>query len=120
MAAARDHSTLMLAARITLAHFSVSSRISLPKSSGEPRKHHAAEVGEPRLYLRIGKRGIDLGIELLDDRSRRVLGRNEPDPLARLETRNELAERRNVRQRLRARRGRHRQRAQVAGLDVPK
>src|SRR5262249_40268911 len=28
--------SLMLAARITLAHFSVSSRISLPKSAGEP------------------------------------------------------------------------------------
>src|SRR5205814_478423 len=31
-----NHCTLMLAARITLPHFSVSSRISLPKSSGEP------------------------------------------------------------------------------------
>src|SRR5262249_23569642 len=32
----RNQSTLMLAARTTLAHFSVSSRISLPKSAGEP------------------------------------------------------------------------------------
>src|SRR5262245_55105834 len=31
-----DHSALILAARITLAHFSVSSAISLPKSAGEP------------------------------------------------------------------------------------
>src|SRR6516162_689151 len=30
------HSGLMLAARITLAHFSVSSEMSLPKSAGEP------------------------------------------------------------------------------------
>jgi hypothetical protein len=30
------HSGLMFAARITLAHFSVSSAISLPKSAGEP------------------------------------------------------------------------------------
>src|SRR5215475_1627028 len=31
-----DHSALMLAARITLRHFSVSSATSLPKSAGEP------------------------------------------------------------------------------------
>src|SRR5262249_28336557 len=31
-----DHSALILAARITLPHFSVSSAISLPKSAGEP------------------------------------------------------------------------------------
>ena len=31
-----DRSALMLAARITLAHFSVSSAISLPNSAGEP------------------------------------------------------------------------------------
>src|SRR5215470_12905632 len=31
-----DHSALMLAARITLAHFSVSSAINLPKSADEP------------------------------------------------------------------------------------
>src|SRR6516164_42541 len=32
----RPHCTLMLAARITLPHFSVSSAMSLPKSAGEP------------------------------------------------------------------------------------
>src|SRR6516162_5360143 len=32
----RDHSALMLAARITLPHFWVSSAISFPKSAGEP------------------------------------------------------------------------------------
>src|SRR5262249_36976736 len=31
-----DHSALMLAARITLPHFSVSSAMNLPKSAGEP------------------------------------------------------------------------------------
>src|SRR5262249_47430086 len=34
--AASAHSALMLAARITLAHFSVSSAMNLPKSVGEP------------------------------------------------------------------------------------
>src|SRR5262249_41617608 len=32
----RDHSALMLAARSTLPHFSVSSAMNLPKSAGEP------------------------------------------------------------------------------------
>jgi hypothetical protein len=32
----QDHSGLMLAARITLPHFSVSSAMNLPKSAGEP------------------------------------------------------------------------------------
>src|SRR5438874_343687 len=32
----RTYSALMLAARITLPHFSVSSAMSLPKSAGEP------------------------------------------------------------------------------------
>src|SRR5712671_2388781 len=36
-----SHSGLMLAARITLAHFSVSAAISLPKSAGEPGKTSA-------------------------------------------------------------------------------
>ena len=35
---APDHSALMLAARITLPHFSVSSAISFPKSPGEPER----------------------------------------------------------------------------------
>ena len=34
----RDHSALMLAARMTLPHFSVSSAISFPKSPGEPER----------------------------------------------------------------------------------
>ena len=36
----------MLAARITLPHFSVSSAMSLPKSAGETGKHRAAQIGE--------------------------------------------------------------------------
>ena len=72
-------SGLMLAARITLAHFSVSSAMSLPKSAGEPGKHRAAEVGKPRLHLGIGEAGVDLLVELVDDLSRRVLGRAEAE-----------------------------------------
>ena len=39
-----DQSGLILAARTTLAHFSVSSAISLPKSAGEPISGNAADV----------------------------------------------------------------------------
>src|SRR4051812_2863628 len=42
----------------------------------------ATQVGEPRLDLRIGKRGIDLAVELVDDLSRRVLGRADTLPTA--------------------------------------
>ena len=75
----RPHSALMPAARITLPHFSVSSAMSLPKSAGEPRKHRAAEVGEPRLHLGIGEGRVDLVVELVDDFGGRVLGRADAD-----------------------------------------
>ena len=52
----RDHSTLMLAARITLAHFSVSSRMSLPKSSGEPGSTMPPRSANRAFNLGIGKR----------------------------------------------------------------
>ncbi len=43
------HSGLMPANLITLAHFSVSSAINLPKSAGEPGKHRTATLSETRL-----------------------------------------------------------------------
>ena len=54
----------MLAARITLAHFSVSSAMSLPKSAGEPIKHRAAQVGKPCLDLGVGEARVDLLLSL--------------------------------------------------------
>jgi hypothetical protein len=47
------YSGLMLAARITLPHFSVSSAKSLPKSAGEPDNARTTHSG-------VGKRGVDL------------------------------------------------------------
>ena len=43
----------------------------LAELSGRARKHSAAQIGKPRLHLWIGKRGIDLPVELLDDHDRR-------------------------------------------------
>ena len=108
----------MFAARITLPHFSVSSAMSLPKSAGEPASAVAAQVGKPRLDLGIGESRVDLLVELVDDLGGRVPRRANAEPRARLVARHELAHGRDVRQRLRARRGRHRQRAQLAGPDV--
>ena len=98
------HSGLMLAARTTLAHFSVSSAMSLPKSAGDTGKRRAAQVGKPRLDLGIGEARIDLFVELVDDLGGRVLGRADAEPSARLVARHEFAHGRDVRQRLRARR----------------
>jgi hypothetical protein len=67
----------MFAARITLAHFSVSSAMSLPKSAGGP--------------------GVGLPIELVDDFSGRVLGRTNIRPSAGFVPRQEVAYHGNVR-----------------------
>ena len=90
----------------------------LAEVGGRARKRRAAEVGEPRLDLGIGEAGVDLLVELVDDLGGRVLRRADAEPGARLVARHEFAHGRDVRQRLRARRGRHRQRAQLAGPDV--
>ena len=46
----RDHSALMLAARITLPHLSVSSAMSLPKPTGVMGIGHTAEFRNMRLH----------------------------------------------------------------------
>ena len=54
-AACRRYSSATPPALITFAHFSVSAAMTLPKSSGVPANQHAAELGEPRLHLRVGE-----------------------------------------------------------------
>jgi hypothetical protein len=63
----RGHSGLMLAAWITLPHFSVSAAMSLPNSVGRTDECCATQIGKPRLHLGIGKASGDLLVELLDD-----------------------------------------------------
>ena len=103
--------------------FLVQRRLSLvgdkPSEVGwRTRKCRAALVGKPRLELGIGERGVDLLVEPVDDLGGRVLRRTDATPEARLVVRHEIAHGREVRQRLRARRGGHRQRTQLAGSDV--
>ena len=85
------YSGFMLAVRITLPHFSVSSAMSLPKSAGEP-----ASTRLPRSALRldfqIGKRGVNLPIELVDDFGGCVFGRADARPPARLVARHKFAD----------------------------
>src|SRR5262245_14576175 len=95
----------MLAARITLPHFSVSLRNVFAEVGGRTWKHSATKVGKPRLDFGIGKGSVDLLVELLDDLGRRGLRRADAEPSARLVARHELAHCRNVRQCVRARRG---------------
>src|SRR6516165_12240118 len=47
-----DHSALILAARITLPHFSVSSAMNLPKSAGEPTSGVAPRSASCALIFR--------------------------------------------------------------------
>src|SRR5215813_2358867 len=75
----------------------------LAKVGRRARKHRRAQIGNPRLQLGISEPCIDLAIELINDLGRCVFGRTEANPLARLETRHEIAHSGDIRQYLRAR-----------------
>src|ERR1700745_3130863 len=88
------------------------------KVCGRDNKRRASKVGKPCLHLGIGKGRVDLLVELVDDLRTRVPGRADAEPTARLVARHKITYGREVSQRLRTRRRRHRKRAQLAGLDV--
>src|SRR5262245_65456946 len=52
------YSDLMLAARITLAHFSISSAMSLPQSLGEPARRSLPMAANAAWRLRSVRRGL--------------------------------------------------------------
>jgi hypothetical protein len=60
----RGHSGLMLAARITLPHFSVSSAISLPKSAGEPASTVPPRSARPALISFLSLSMISMAVFL--------------------------------------------------------
>src|SRR6516225_11457583 len=68
-----DHSSLMPANLITLAHFSVSSAISLLKSAGEPTSGVPPRSASLAFILR-SPRPVDLLVKLVDDLGWRVFG----------------------------------------------
>ena len=109
---------LMPANLITLAHFSVSSAMSLPKSAGEPPSvetptwtNRAFMAGSASaalislLSLSTMSEGVPLGAPI---------PKKPPDSIAR----HELGHGRHIRKNMRARRGGDRQRAHLAGSDV--
>ena len=108
----------MLAARITLPHFSVSSAMSLPKSAGEPASTVPPRSASRALILGSARPALISLLSLSTISAGVFLGAPTPIPCARLVARHEIANGRDVRQHLRARRGGHRQRAQLAGPDV--
>src|SRR5262249_50480821 len=81
-------------------------------------KHDGPQVDKLRFDFRVGERGVGFLVELLDDVPRSVLGRTKTLPPAGLIPRHELANRRNIRQRLRARGGGYCERAQPASPDI--
>src|SRR5215467_15346108 len=86
----------------------------LAKIGGRARKHRAAQVSKPRFEPGIGKASVDLLVELLDDVSRRALGRTDAEPAARLAAGHKFPDTRNIGQRLRTSRGGHCEVAQLA------
>src|SRR5215472_3529969 len=81
-------------------------------------EHRRAQIGKPRLYLGVHKNGVHLLVEAADDLGGRILAQAHGEPLARHVVRHGFADRRDIRQRFKACRGRHRQHAQFARPDV--
>jgi hypothetical protein len=90
----------------------------LPEVGRRAGKQCAAEIGKPSLDLGVGKSSIDFLVELVDDFGGRVVWRTDAKKRAGLLARHKIADGRQVRQRVKARRCAHRQRAQPAGPDV--
>src|SRR5262249_31911647 len=115
---ASDHSALMPADLITLAHFSVSSAMSLPKSAGDP-----AWMRNPRSsYLAlISARARDALISLLSTSTisaRNILGPGNADPAVKCVIGQVLSHGRYIRQSRQAGRGGHRQSTDLAAPDL--
>src|SRR5215475_2805549 len=69
---------------------------------GRARKRRHTQIGEPRFYVGFGKSDVYLLVQLVDDFGRCVLWCGNPEPITSLETRQELADGRYLRQKLRA------------------
>src|SRR5262249_4563188 len=73
----------------------------LAEIGGRAREHHPAHVGEPLHDLGIGEACVGFPVEGIHDRGGRILRRGDAEPGARLVARYEIADGRDVRQRLR-------------------
>ena len=91
------HSALMLAVRMTLPHFSVSSATNLPKSAGEPASAVAPHSARRAATLDRQAR-IDRFVERADDLGRQAFRRRHAGPEVCLVSRHGRGHRRDVRQ----------------------
>jgi len=91
----------------------------LAKVGGRPDEHRAAHVRKPRLQLRVGEGRVDLRVELRNDFGGRSHWCADAIPCARLVIGHELTHGRDAGQRVRARGGGYRERAQPASPDIP-
>src|SRR5215831_17097836 len=90
----------------------------LSKLSRRSGKNRAANIGKSSLQLGIGEADIDFCVQRSDDLRWHVFGCKDARPLACLETGDELANGRNIGERLGAHCGRHRQRTQLTSLEI--
>src|SRR5262249_38769281 len=112
--AGRDHSGLILAVRMTFAHFSVSSAMNLVKSAAEP-----PNAMPPSSASRaFGKRRINPVVELIKNLRGRGLGKANAVPRTRIIPRYEFAHTRHFRKPFPSRSGRHSERTQLVAPDV--
>ena len=86
----------------------------LAEVGGRAGKYFAAKVGHARLHRGIGERRVDLLVEPLDDLGRRALGSADAELASHRVARDNIADRRDVRQHPQARRGCHSKRTQRA------
>ena len=112
------HSALAPENFTTLPHFSVSSAMSLPKSAGVPASTAAPRSANRALSLGSARPALTALLSVSTISGGRARGRADAVPGTRLVARYEFADGGQVRQRRRACRGGHRQRAQPAGADV--
>src|SRR5262249_34740354 len=104
-----------------LDHFAPLLGLVSDELSGVGRKAwkcSATQFGEARLHIGVCEGRVDLVVELVDDFSRRVLGRADAKPNARLVPWHKFVYGRDVRQCVRARRGGYCKRAQSASFDI--
>src|SRR5262245_36533122 len=89
-----------------------------PEFGGRAQQRCTTHIGKARLEVRIGERGVDFPVELADNFSGRARRHADAVPVAPLIAQYELADSWEVRQRLRALRGRYRERAELASPDI--
>src|SRR5262249_386492 len=90
----------------------------LAELGGRKHQGHPPQFGKPRLYFGVGKAQIDLLVEPVDDLIGRVLCHANANERAHFIAWQEIGQRGNIRQCLRARRIGYRQRSKLTGPDV--